>query len=332
MSLRILIASLVSLGAFSTGLPTGLAAEDSESAYDNLRVLPQDITEDALLDVMLENLRGLGLPRLEGRGCLYCHVGDLEKPRSTWDYATDDNPMKHKARVMMAMVEAINKDHLGALERRNAPNLRVTCSTCHAGRTDPRPLDEVLDAEYASGGVAAVEARYEALREGFFSSDAYDFRPGVLNAMAVELADRGAMDDALAIATLNVEHNPGNAAAASARARLILERVILADGAAAAIRELERLMPTLPEDARAPVLLDSLGWRLHRAGHPDLALALFQHNRTRFPSAYTTHESVAFALSVNDKEAAYEILEAWLANHPEHDRARRLLINMRSRP
>lgn len=45
---------------------------------------------------MLDNLRGLGLPRLAGKGCLECHEGDLDTPRSEWDYASDAKPLRRR--------------------------------------------------------------------------------------------------------------------------------------------------------------------------------------------------------------------------------------------
>ena len=103
-----------------------LPATAEEKKYENLQVLPPDISREDLGTVMLDNLRGLGLRRLAGEGCLFCHVGDLEKPRAEWDYASDAKPMKQKARVMMAMVRAINKDYIGTLKDRTDPSLQVT--------------------------------------------------------------------------------------------------------------------------------------------------------------------------------------------------------------
>lgn len=325
--------------------PISTAGADSAPTYENLEVLPKDISEDALLDAMLENLHGLGLPRLAGEGCLYCHVGDLERPRREWDYASDAKPMKHKARAMMAMVEAINRDHLGKLKARIAPGLRVSCATCHAGRTDPRPMPDVLADAYTHGGVAAAKARYKALHAAYFGADAYDFRPPVLGTFAVGLADRGALDDAVALAAFGVEMSPGHATAEQTWVRLLLERAIeqqTADGdaeagdardggAAAAIAALDRLAPTLASGVLTPGLLDGLGWRLYRSDRRAAAIALFEHNRERFPGDYLPQESVAFALDdAGDRPAALTVLEAWLERHPNHERARNLLLNMQA--
>ena len=103
------------------------------AAVPELQVLPRDISEDELSQVMLENLRGLGLPRRQSEGCLHCHVGDMERPSDTWNWASDAKPEKVKARAMMVMVNEINRDHLAKLEARVDPPVTVRCYTCQCG-------------------------------------------------------------------------------------------------------------------------------------------------------------------------------------------------------
>ena len=195
----------------AVSLVAGAAAQEPARQYENLQVLPPDVSRDKLGPVMLDNLRGLGLPRRQSEGCLYCHVGDMERPSSTWDWASDAKPEKIKARAMMAMVDEINGKHRARLESRVKPALKVTCYSCHAGRTDPRPLPDVLRVAYDQGGFEALAARYQELRERYFGGDAYDFRVRTLSGMAFELADDGAFDDAIALAELNTEAHPGDA-------------------------------------------------------------------------------------------------------------------------
>jgi hypothetical protein len=305
-------------------------ATAQESKHKNLQVLPTDISEQELGNLMLENLRGLGLRRLAGEGCLFCHVGDLETPRSQWDYASDAKPMKEKARVMMAMVKAINKEYLGSLKERVDPSLQVTCTTCHAGRTDPRPLPELLWAAYEAGGIDGAAQRYHELRERYFGADAYDFRVHILPRVALQLADRGAIDDAIALAALNVDVYPEVAFAKRASIALMLERTIDKEGVDAALAELTKLEPSLAADVLTPGLLDSLAWRLNRSQRETQGHALIEANHAKFPNEYTAIESLAFILSDTDrKEEAFAMLEAWLDENPDHARARRLLINLR---
>ena len=110
------VAAVLLAGVFLFSPP--VAAQDATQIFENLRVLPVDISRPELNAIMLGNLRGLGLRRLQGQGCLYCHVGNMEQPRESWNYASDDKLAKRKARVMMAMVSDINSQHLSQLEER----------------------------------------------------------------------------------------------------------------------------------------------------------------------------------------------------------------------
>lgn len=310
----------------------GSAAAGEEKRYRNLQVLPPDISRDELGDLMLANLSGLGLPRLAGEGCLFCHVGDLEVPRGEWDYASDDKPMKRKARLMMAMVRAINEQFMGKLPDRLDPALRVSCATCHAGRTDPRPLPDVLWAAWEAGGVESAIGSYRELRERYFGSDAYDFRVGVLPGVALRLADRGAIDDAIALAAVNAEVHPGEPYAAQVWVALQLERTLDARDVEAALAELAAMEPTLPPGVVTPELLDGLAWRLNRTGREPQGHALIDANFQRFPGEYRAIESKAFVLAGSGHKAeALALLERWLEANPEHARARRLLVNLEAR-
>ena len=309
-----------------------LPAAAEETRYKNLKVLPADISRSELSEIMLGNLRGLGLPRLAGKGCLHCHVGDLEAPRSEWDYASDAKPMKAKARVMMAMVKAINDDYLGKLESRVDSSLKVTCTTCHAGRTDPRPLADVLWTPYEIGGLDSANPRHQALRKRYFGGDAYDFRVHVLPVIAMRMADKGAIDDAIALAALNVEVYPDAASAKGSWFALKLERTIGTDGVDAALAQLKAIEPSLPSPGVAAGLLDSLAWRLNRTGREAQGHALIEANHAKFPEEYTAVESLAFIRADTGRaEEAFALLETWLEENPDHARARRLLVNLREK-
>jgi hypothetical protein len=54
-------------------------------------------------------------------GCMFCHVQDR---------SSDENPMKDKARMMISMVKDINSKY-------PATEGKVTCYTCHRGKTEP---------------------------------------------------------------------------------------------------------------------------------------------------------------------------------------------------
>lgn len=127
----------------------------------------------------------------------------MDAPRDEWDFASDEKETKLKGRVMMAMVKDINANHLSQLDNRLDESLSVSCITCHSGRTDPRPLPDVLRAAYSEEGISAAIEKYHELRDRYFGAGAYDFRPEVLVRLANGLAQQGAWDDALALARLN---------------------------------------------------------------------------------------------------------------------------------
>ncbi len=99
----------------------------------NLQVLPQDLPSAGLRKVMKRYERDLGVK------CSYCHVEDRSSGRI--DFASDENPAKQTARLMIAMLEDINDRHLAALggDRRYAAE--VTCGSCHQGRSSPQPYE-----------------------------------------------------------------------------------------------------------------------------------------------------------------------------------------------
>jgi len=57
-----------------------------------------------------------------GVECVYCHVQG--------DFASDDNPKKETARMMLTMTREINGKFTDGQQH-------VTCYTCHRGSTEP---------------------------------------------------------------------------------------------------------------------------------------------------------------------------------------------------
>lgn len=182
------------LAAAVPGFGGAVAAQEPDG-YENLQVLPDDIERSELSRIMLANLSGLGLPRRANEGCLFCHVGSMDVPSDEWDWASDEKPMKVKARAMMAMVREINEGYLSTIER--SYDDEVGCYACHAGRTNPMPLEEVLVRAYRTGGLGAVVERYRELRGRYFAADAYDFRAQTLAEVARRVAESGAYEAAI---------------------------------------------------------------------------------------------------------------------------------------
>ena len=76
-----LVVVVTVVAAASYGL-AGAVSSEQDAQYQNLQVLSAGASRGELSEAMLENLRGLGLPRRDGEGCLYCHVGDFDDIRA----------------------------------------------------------------------------------------------------------------------------------------------------------------------------------------------------------------------------------------------------------
>ena len=98
----------------------------------NLKVLPRDITIADLYTRMGNMQKDLGVT------CNFCHEEDPETKQI--NYASDENPRKETARLMMRMTNDINEKYLGTLgDRQYAPP--VTCGNCHLGQMHPPAYD-----------------------------------------------------------------------------------------------------------------------------------------------------------------------------------------------
>ena len=81
----------------------------------NLKVLK--VEQQDLIRVMRTYTTGLGVK------CEHCHVQG--------DFASDENPQKELARMMIKMVQDVNGRFPDAKEH-------VTCYTCHRGEEEPK--------------------------------------------------------------------------------------------------------------------------------------------------------------------------------------------------
>lgn len=113
----------------------GVAAVQAPGQKErNLKVLPEDITDQQLDSIMNSYNLALGVK------CEFCHVKKKIFP-GDFDYAADTEPMKEEARKMMRMTIDINKNNFWYNKGDRPEFLKtVTCKTCHRG--DPFPLQE----------------------------------------------------------------------------------------------------------------------------------------------------------------------------------------------
>jgi len=148
---RVTLAAALTVAAASLSLMVGrsivYAAQDTAPAQPqaaaphahhgpptNLKVLPHNLTDEQVRDIMEEWAGELGTR------CSTCHainpkdIGPNGKPRL--NYADDSKPEKGTARKMVKMVEEINANYIAKIDSSGAP---VTCGTCHRGHLGPEP-------------------------------------------------------------------------------------------------------------------------------------------------------------------------------------------------
>lgn len=195
--------SVIALGLFSLTL-TLVAGTRSSRAQDqwkwpdkpqNLQVLNKDWPGSRLSPVMRGFTRALGVR------CSYCHVGEEGKDLTTYDFVSDANPNKNRAREMLRMLGDVN-DHLKKIEPSGDKRVNMWCHTCHRGRPRPMTLEEELGEQYRTKGIDAALNHYQELKKNFYDRGAYDFSERSLNSFGYELLEKD-VAAAIRIFTLN---------------------------------------------------------------------------------------------------------------------------------
>lgn len=124
------------LSLFVSGAVLSAGAQDAEGANSrpqNLQVLPKDLAPRSLVRLMKRYEQDLGVT------CSYCHVENRDTGKL--DYVSDENPKKHIARIMIAMLDDINDRHLAQLGADARYAAGVTCGSCHRGRANPQAFE-----------------------------------------------------------------------------------------------------------------------------------------------------------------------------------------------
>ena len=107
--------------------PAPKAPEDkpilAEQAFKNVQLL-KGIPVDEFMQTMGFFAASTSL------NCTDCHT---EESGGDWAKFADDTPLKQRARMMIMMVTALNKNYFGGRRM-------VTCWTCHQGTTKPRTI------------------------------------------------------------------------------------------------------------------------------------------------------------------------------------------------
>lgn len=167
--------------------------------FENLQILPSDISENDLMDVMNGFTRALGFK------CNRCHVRSVAR---VYDYASDSLELKSNARYMMKMTKTINETHVANMDNSGEQKVEVRCYTCHRGKSKPYLINDVLMASHKEGGVDSLLVQFTALRDKYFGRDVYDLSHRALTDAAIILQHNKLYDDALSLLIHNRELYP----------------------------------------------------------------------------------------------------------------------------
>ena len=106
------------------------------ASFKNLQVLPKDSSASVVVGTMKGFAMNLGVR------CQFCHVGKEGLPLAEFDFVSDEIPQKKTARIMMRLTDDINKTLDAGVPRAAGAEARVTCMTCHRGKSKPTNLKE----------------------------------------------------------------------------------------------------------------------------------------------------------------------------------------------
>lgn len=112
------------------------AMKPVQKKWENLRILPQDISADSLSRIMDKYNSALNVH------CSFCHqTGDASNNYKE-DYGSDKKEKKQITRSMMEMTALINTQYFPYRKKDEL----VTCYTCHRGKAVPDMVsDKVID-------------------------------------------------------------------------------------------------------------------------------------------------------------------------------------------
>lgn len=233
--------TMIALGIAAFGLAASRSAAQIPTEFQNLQVLPKDISSDSLTMLMRSFTFATGLL------CEGCHVmgenGSFQGAR----FDLDDKLAKRQARYMLQMVNRLNEEMLPGLPERGTPGLRVECKTCHRGIRKPHLLRTELRAVIEADGAEAAVARYRELRQNAMADGIYDFGVWEMNELARQLEADGRLAEAAIMLELNEEFHPRDASIPRTLGPLY-EIIGRTDDAVAAYR---RALGLNPRDSRS---------------------------------------------------------------------------------
>lgn len=246
---------LMILGA-ALALPTATTLAQIPERFENLQVLPREISRPELTRIMRGFTQALGVR------CEFCHVPRLDEAGQpvrgggglNLNFASDERPTKLKARFMLRMTDSLNRVTLAALPDRRDPAVSVTCITCHRMMPVPTTIERVLVETTERAGVDSAIARYRMLRRDM-TRGLFDFSERPVSEVAAELGQQGKHAEAVKLLEMLQEFYPNSLNVDFQ----IAELQLAAGNRDAGIARLRAILTKNPNDRRSAARLRQLG-------------------------------------------------------------------------
>jgi photosynthetic reaction center cytochrome c subunit len=132
------VVSTVALWSLAVGMVSGQAAPATSAAPAQQPLLAEQVFKNVkvLRGISVQEFMGTmgAFSAALGMSCEDCHAADDRN----WEGFAADNPRKNMARVMIVMMQTINKTHFGGRQM-------ITCYGCHRGSDRPKVTPNLAD-------------------------------------------------------------------------------------------------------------------------------------------------------------------------------------------
>jgi hypothetical protein len=130
------LAVLIAIASVLVFSAATLQEQKKSAGYENLKVLPKNISSDELDSIMGTFSLSLGVK------CSFCHLPSTDTVNRHLDFASDKKKEKQIARDMYAMTAEINAKFFNHNNTSRPDTIHeIVCYTCHRGSKSPDAED-----------------------------------------------------------------------------------------------------------------------------------------------------------------------------------------------
>jgi tetratricopeptide (TPR) repeat protein len=284
-----------------------------DGPYENLKVLPEDISKQEIRAIMRGWSMDLGLR------CTDCHYSETGKFEDI-DFVSDKLEKKNTAREMYKMMVKLNQDFFKPQDK------EISCYTCHHGTDRPQRLSTILLEDYREGGITALEQSYRELREKYYGQGAYNFAAwAALSRVSEQLMAQQSKADIKRIHELNLEFNPEYD-----YSHLVLASHYVEDEPNDELAKSHFAAAMKGNAFWTPRRVGQMAGMLMQRGKPDAARKALELLVEVVPDNADAHANLGdFFKLQGDIEAAKQAYTTALAKNPEHKRAHKGLASLK---